>query len=240
MDFTDINVFAEVISDVEDARIKLSNRIFAMTERGDDNIDLKFIKNQMEETERLATRGLQTAMKRHPLGEWVRLQRGIGEKQAGRLLSVIGDPYIKGAQKEDGEIVEEARPRLVSELWAYSGMHVVDGEAPRHQRGVQGNWNDTARMRIRLISESCIRTMGGYYRRVYDDARTKYADSVHARDCKRCGPSGRPALVGSPLSDGHRHARALRIVSKEILKDMWLESRRIHENGEEPKLRLVA
>jgi len=43
--------------------------------------------------------------------------------------------------------------------------------------------------------------------------------------CVRCGPSGKPALPGSDWSAGHRHADALRVTAKEILKGLWLASR---------------
>jgi len=66
------------------------------------------------------------------------------------------------------------------------------------------------------------------YRLVYDAARAKYADAVHPAQCVRCGPAGSPALAGSKLSDAHKLARALRAVSKAIVKDLWREARRLH------------
>ena len=47
-------------------------------------------------------------------------------------------------------------------------------------------------------------------------------------ECKRCGPSGRPALPGSPWSDAHRHADALRVTGKEFLRLLWREAERLH------------
>lgn len=61
------------------------------------------------------------------------------------------------------------------------------------------------------------------------DGREKYADAKHPADCVRCGPKGKPALAGSDLSDGHKHARAIRLTAKEILKDLWIESRDIYQ-----------
>lgn len=167
-----------------------------------------------------AIKTLERKMKHHALGPWMQLQKGVGLKQGARLLASIGDPYWNDLHD---------RPRTVSELWSYSGYAVIDGEAPRRRKGVQGNWSEEARMRARLVSESCIKQTSGSYRKVYDDARTQYASVIHKKDCVRCGPSGNPAKIGSPLSLGHQHARALRRVSKEILKDMWKEAKRLHE-----------
>lgn len=169
-----------------------------------------------------AIKTLERKMKRHPLGPWMQAQKGVGLKQGARLLAAIGDPYWNDLH---------GRPRLVSELWSYSGYSVIDGLAPRRRKGVQGNWSEEARMRARLVSESCIKQTTGAYRKVYDDARLKYDGAIHKIDCIRCGPSGNPAKAGSPLSLGHQHARALRCVSKEILKDMWKEAKRIHEEA---------
>lgn len=38
---------------------------------------------------------------------------------------------------------------------------------------------------------------------------------------------GTAAVRGTPLTDGHKHARAMRLVAKEILKDLWIEARRV-------------
>lgn len=50
------------------------------------------------------------------------------------------------------------------------------------------------------------------YRDTYDQARALDAELQ----------AGRPA----PLSDGHMHARAMRKVSKAILRDLWAEARK--------------
>lgn len=108
--------------------------------------------------------------------------------------------------------------------------HRVDvGVAAKRARGQRANWSATAKMRAFLIAESCVKQRSSPYRKVYDDARDKYADAVHAVPCVRCGPAGKPAPEGSPLSDGHKHARALRAVAKAVLKDLWREAKRIHE-----------
>ncbi len=103
------------------------------------------------------------------------------------------------------------------------------GVAPKRTKGQRANWSSTAKMRAYLIAESCVKVRHSPFRKVYDDTRTKYADAVHKVPCVRCGPKGKPAVVGSPLSDGHKHARALRAVAKEVLRELWRESKRLHE-----------
>jgi hypothetical protein len=75
---------------------------------------------------------------------------------------------------------------------------------------------------------SCTCVAGGFvYRAVYDSGRLKYRDATHSWPCPGCGPKYEPAEVGSPLSEKHKDQRALRLTAKAILKDLWVEARRI-------------
>jgi len=122
------------------------------------------------------------------------------------------------------------------------------GVAATRTRGQRIHWSPEAKSRLYVIAEACMKQLAkpcavdetlGYavhvegcrcspYRLVYDTARAKYADAVHPAQCVRCGPAGSPALAGSKLSDAHKFARALRAVSKAIVKDLWREARRLH------------
>jgi hypothetical protein len=222
-------IYTDTLDDQEKARIALSNRIFAMKEKGLVDPILDDLLTSVQKLEKEAERGLKRHIRKEPLYPWISSQVGLGEKQVARLLGAIGDPYLRPVFDDNNELVEMV-PRTVSQLWGYCGMGVVDRlYAPRYEKGVQANWNDVARMRIRLIAESCMKQKSSPYRSVYDDGRAKYKDAVHKVECKQCGPKGNPAQIDSPLNDGHQHARALRLVSKAILKDLWIEGKRLHE-----------
>ena len=138
--------------------------------------------------EHRSTLELAFAMRAHPLGPWVKRTVGIGEKQGARLLAAIGDPAARA---------------MPSQLWQYCGH----GAPSKRQRGVKSWWNPTAKMRVHLIAESCIKQRTSPYRAVYDEARMDWA----ARD----------------TSDGHKHNHALRMVGKAILLDLWREAKEI-------------
>lgn len=235
-----LGILADVLDDYEKVRIANDNRVRQLTRTEEDSdgeergfgltLDhpnvarLQASVVALADAEADAVKNLQKAMKTHPLGPWVKAQAGIGEKQAARLLATIGDPFWNDLHQ---------RPRTVSELWAYCGYAVNNGHAQGRRRGEQANWSADAKMRAFLIAASCIKQPAAKskYRRIYDDARAKYADVEHPHECKRCGPAGKPAQPGSPLSAGHQHARAMRLMSKEILKDLWIESKRLYEEG---------
>lgn len=262
-----MRLLAEILDDLEDTRIANENRLrqmtrdepdadgnergFGLTEDHPDVARLAAMVDALAKLEHEATLNLQRSMRAHPLGPWVKAQRGIGEKQAARLLAAIHDPYWH-------EVLD--RPRTVSELWAYAGYHtlpvgqqtadthgtIADGSktghvdqsgcdapstsvhvAARRAKGQRANWSADAKMRAFLISESVVKA-GGPWREVYDKRKAATEGRVHAAPCIRCGPSGKPALPGSEWSKGHRHADALRITSKEILKGLWTEAKRLH------------
>lgn len=244
---------AEIVDDLERVRNANQNRLRQLTrvgvdkdgeERGFgldlDNLDVlrlqKLVKHLSDAYDE-SVKNLEKVMRAHPLGPWVKKTAGLGDKQTARLLAAIGDPYW--------HLVEE-RPRTVSELWAYSGYHVIGGHAadhetseaqkstvggvaPRRQKGKKLNWSQAARMRAHLIAESCLKAKTSPYNPVYYQTREKYAEAVHNHPCAPCGTKGKPAAIGTPLKDGHKHARALRAVAKEVLKGLWIESKHLHE-----------
>jgi len=234
-------IIADQLDDIENSRIAANNRWHALTTTSGDfgkginpNLpEAQAVRRHADELERLEhqmTLTLQRVVRQHPLHDWIKRSRGVGEKQAARLLAAIGDPATR------------TNP---SQLWAYCGLHVVNGQAPTRRRGEKGNWNDEARKRVWVIAEACVKagvrksddvddalfydTNGRYalsdYGQVYLDAREKHNDALHQHPCVRCGPKGHPAEPGTPLSRSHQQARAYRAVMKQILLDLWREAR---------------
>lgn len=249
-----LGLLADVVDDLEGVRKANENRLRTLTDTSEygfgltlDNPDvarLAQLVNRIKTSEADAIKQLQRTMRRHPLWPWAKDIKGVGEKQFARLLASIRDPYWNDLHE---------RPRKLRELRAYCGYHVLDypgdkdslesksvavaGVAPKHLRGQQGNWNDKARMRAWLIAtQLIILNKDGKYRKVYDEARLKYADSLHPSVCVRCGPKGKPAQLGSPRSDAHCHAMALRKVAVEFLNDLWAEAKTLHETSSAPAL----
>lgn len=236
-----LGLLADVLDDLEKVRIANENRVrqLTRTEADSDGENRGFgltlnnpmvrkltrTVDELAQAEHDAILNLQKAMRDHPLGPWVKSQAGVGEKQAARLLATIGDPYWNDLYQ---------RPRTVSELWAFCGYAVHGGHAQARRKGERSNWSPDAKMRTYLVAVSCVKQSAekSKYRQVYDLGREKYADAVHPFECKRCGPAGSPAAAGSPLSAGHQHNRAIRLMSKELLKDLWIASRDLYTEKE--------
>lgn len=236
MDYRTLGLLSETLSDLEEVRIRMENRLRSLTmltseEDGtlhgfgmdaDEPMVQEYVKYvaNMQEVEKQSIKVIQKALKNSPLGAFVASQKGLGEKTVARLLGSIGDPYWHTV---------EDRPRRVGELWAYCGMDVRGGKAPRRTKGTQSNWNSEARKRVWLIAKSVEKQSSGKYRTIYDTSKLQYSMNPHTQDCAQC-----KAKAGEPLKPGHAQARALRKVAKEVLKDLWLESRKMHEEKELP------
>lgn len=228
---------AAMLADLEAVRIAQANRLGDLTRSGPDadgivrglGLDTRdpdvarvtAIVDIIGNAERQAILHLQRTMRRHPLGPWIKAQKGVGDKQAARLLAVIGDPYINAST---------GQPRTVSALWAYCGH---GDPARRKRKGMTqadlfALGNPEAKKRVWAIAASCLKAQGPYAD-VYYARKEATEGREHAGECVRCGPSGHPAQPGSPWSDAHRHADALRVLGKTFLRDLWTEARRLHQ-----------
>lgn len=188
-------IFADAVDDLERVRIATDNRLRSLRQVKGMEVSpeadrMEALAGQIAALEHQAILDLQRAMRAHPLGPFVKRTIGLGEKQAARLLAAIGDPTTRAN---------------VAKLWAYCGLHVIDGKRPRRQKGQQSNWNNTAKMRARLCAESCMKQSRSPYRPVYDAERAKWAE----RD----------------TTDLHKHNHALAVVAKAILRDLWCEAK---------------
>jgi hypothetical protein len=246
-------LFADQLGDVEALRIATENRLRSLFSDEDwgkgvssDLPEAQALSSHLEAiraAEHGITLQLKRAMRAHYLGPWCKATVGVGEKQLGRLLASIGDPadrerpsrlwaycglhVLHPGQSSSGAHISSVGVDPTGDpgqAWS-DAHHRNAGVAPTRTRGQKANWSTEAKTRTYLIAESCIKHRHSPYRAVYDEGRTKYADALHVHPCKRCGPAGKPAEAGSPLSLGHQHARAMRLVMKRLLLDLWKQSR---------------
>lgn len=147
-----------------------------------------------------------------------------------RSIATDGAYFPAGQGADNGQTYRAGRDQLAARHpgHAQNEAHVVFAwVAARRQRGQRANWSTKAKTRAYLIAESCLKA-GGPYRDVYDKRKAHTEGRTHAAPCAPCGSKGKPAAAGSAWRDGHRHADALRIAAKTILRDLWREARRIH------------
>lgn len=251
-------VHATSHGDLEKLRIASENRlrILTTTEPDDDGVMRGFglseshpdvarlagITAALVSLEHDAELGLKRSLRRCSIHPWVKAQVGLGEKQVARLLGAVGDPYWHLA---------EDRPRTVSELWAYSGLHVLPASRRRgdaHTTSAGGDQAGDPGPSVSEVSGDHPGTAGVAARRRKGQQANWSTDAkmrayLCATSCIKQERSPyravyltrreHTAVTHPEWTPGHSHADGLRIASKAILRDLWRESRRLHGHQEE-------
>lgn len=245
-----IKSLGSLLDDIEGTRKANGNRIGALERRhGSSFPHLEAIHGQLAKVEHQAELELCRFWRRHPLAPWAKEIPGLGEKLAARLIAQIGDPVQRAighwekSELSDGAIhrewvIDGYEPRTVGQLLAYCGhgdpaRSRIGRDASQEELFKRGN--PKAKVRVYLIAAQFVRTIGDAernaprspYRDIYEEWRERYAEKTHEASCVRCGPSGHPALPGSPWSKAHQMAAAIRNTGKVFLEDIWVEATRL-------------
>ena len=227
--WVELRITADLFARAQAERIAVNNLL-----RTSDHDLFGPIVAALEETERLCKLALRRCYRKVVPASLRNLQKtepGLGEDSFARILGHLGDPLIATPHWWEGtgsnRVLMQGEPyvRTISQLWQYCGH----GRPGRISKGANATelaamGSPTLKMLVHLQAEWCMRQQGRY-RNLYTAAREAVENKAHSVPCVRCGPSGRPAAEGTPWSKGHQHAHALRIIGKEILRDMWLARR---------------
>tara|TARA_Y100000593_G_C4320080_1_gene343274 strand:+ start:455 stop:1426 length:972 start_codon:yes stop_codon:yes gene_type:complete len=141
--------------------------------------------------------------------------KGVGIASAGELVTIIKD-------------IE--RFPTVSKLWAYFGLDVRNGKAPKRKKGELANWSQRGRSLILNDIVSNGFKMGGAatekrpepfkWRSVYDEFKSKELEKNELR------------AEEDQLSNGHMDNRAVRRTGKEFLKMVWNKWKALNQQNE--------
>lgn len=229
----ELRIWAEMFHDSQQARIAAVNR----AERGGvEPIIYEAYTDSLKRAEHeclLAMRRCYRRVVPEPIQSWQKAMTGIGIDRLAKILGHLGHPvwatphHWEGTGSNRVLITDPPFERSIGQLWQYCGH----GAPARKRKGMSAD--DLAAMGSPVLKSllwnaatECMKCRNSPFRLVYEEARQNVADKVHTVECVRCGPSGKPAQPGDPWSAGHQHAHALRIVGKEILRDLWLVANR--------------
>ena len=165
---------------------------------------------------------VKTMVAEEPIYEaWLQHVVGIGPALSAGLISRIGSVH---------------RFESISALWAYAGMHVVDGKATKRTRGQKANWNAELRKLVAFkIPAQFVKVRSSLGRKLYDQYKDFY-ERVHDGRCPiwsdpkaKINSAGTKATVnGKGCSrKGHIHNMATRKVGKVFLSCLWVAWREL-------------
>lgn len=183
-------------------------------------------------------KSLVALVRQHPMAGFIERDcPGLGLGGFGRLLGCTGtlDNFAN-----------------VAKLWAFLGMHVVGGRAPRRVKGTRSNWSRQGRVVCHQIGDAIVKLGRGQYHAAYAKKRAEYLarprlgpsgcpfGHEHRGDEKREDAKGWKRKIGvdrvvqcvktkddGAESSAHVHMASMRYAVKELLKDLWVEWRRL-------------
>jgi hypothetical protein len=188
------NLFGAIVDayvTAQRARIQWSNRMSAYT-RGTDQpespelLSARSYTEAFQAIENRAREEFGSYLDSHPAWPWLNAQKGISVTLAAKLVSRI----------------DIHRTPRVSNLWSLAGFSVIDGHAPRLEKGKKRTWDGRLKTTCWLCGRSFL-MCGSPYRDRYDQAKAKFA-SAHP-----------------DWSLGHIHNAAMGKMIKFFLFDFW-------------------
>lgn len=245
MALIEIRFLCRLLDDIEKTRIANDNRADSITRIMGVPASVAIphfydLTIQIAKIEQDTIKLIEEVWKEHPLAEWQNNYLGLGAKSAARLISIIDDPTIGtvGYWENEGEpnrrwVITGVFQRNIGKLWAYCG--IGDPERTLYpsisQEDMLRLGNPYAKKQVWVITNSLVRLAGptekrnsppSILRAHYEFVKNKNEKAVHDKICVRCGSKGKPAQIGSPLSDGHKDGRARRETGKEFLRHLWI------------------
>jgi len=156
-----------------------------------------------------------------------------GKNDTQHLLAFSREQYELAQKTAQGGYLIPTRRGIeafdtVSKYWAWWGLHVVDGHAPKRKRGENINWNTTMRTLSWKIGKQFV-MQGRGYRQVIDKEKDRLTEQrlplgkcPHYEECK-----ARLKKRKEPACKGHIHAMATRKAVKLFVSHLYQKWRRI-------------
>lgn len=248
--YAELRMWAEAFADAQQFRIVFENKDRSGQVPTDALAGTIDIYREAEERLRKEMTACYRATVPARLLQWQEESAGIGEATLARLLGITGDPRRGLPQHWAGEgrnrvlVPGEPFDRTVGQLWQYCGVGArKNREVKGDAAALMANGSPDAKKLVYLLAQSQVKSNakgGAAYRHVYDQVKAKYAEKVHAYECPggyfnalyvkcKTGKDKAYAQAGDPYQPSHVNAIALRIVGKEILRDIWRTA-----GGDEP------
>lgn len=197
---TDLGLVVRQFVDVQTQRVAMGNRLAAYGRLGYEATAAHHVFDGFKVLEKDIGKTVAKLLKYEPIYTlYLSNILGVGPGISGELITRIGDP---------------GRFDTISALWSYMGLGVVNGKAPKRQRGQKAAWNHRLRMVVlgRMVPQfiKLKNNHGCFGRQLYDQYKAFYME----RD-------------GESLTKMHIENRARRKVGKVFVSCLWVAWRRI-------------
>lgn len=242
-DYLEIRRLSDCLYDIQETRKRVINRMRKMP-----YIE---IFEDLEPIEDRVTKLIAKKLKHIPIWtEFISKVKGVGPRLGGYVIGKTMVKFIpvsaeeladyspsqqKLAQKtENGKYMVPTRRGIeafdnISKYWAYWGLGVEDGHAPRLKKGEKAGYDPVNRAKTWNISNQFV-MQGDIYRATYDRyKKRKTAERTPPEKCPKYGinPICKKLIAEGkePSCTSHIHNMSRRYAVKEFFKDLWLNWR---------------
>ncbi|XOA42632.1 MAG: hypothetical protein ACKKMO_02370 [Candidatus Nealsonbacteria bacterium] len=154
---------------------------------------------------------------------------GIGEHLAALVIGGFASGF------REGEGIEHFK--TVSQMWAFAGLNVVDGKAPKRERNKKITFSSSLKSSLLgRLGSSFLRQSAekSGYRGYYDESKASLYERFQ-REERKIVPSsklpkderGKRHETPEVISEGHVHRMALRKAIKLFVSHLWEEWRKV-------------
>jgi len=203
--------------DFQKTKNQFFNRVRETIEAGSDK-DFEVIGKKLENNESVMAAIVKRELDNVPIyNEFFIPIKGLSTYMSASIISSIKD--IK-------------RFQTVSKLWAYSGLHVIDGKAVKRKAGEKCNWNGFLKSKLRVAAD-CLMKLNFdadhqplRYRKFYDDYKNRRENVVACHLTKEehaKSKDSKATWLPNGCTKGHIHNMSLRYIEKMLLQDLWLK-----------------
>lgn len=229
-----LNVYAKAFYDFQEVKNGFKNRLRSAEEvekaPEDKKDELARFEKDLQKAENSMLRVVESYLEVYPVyTEFLTKIRGCAVRMSACMVTSIGD--IK-------------RFATVSKLWAYAGLHVIDGRAARRTKGEKSNWNQFLKTKLHVLADCLIKQNFDpdtkrplRYRKFYDDYKTRMENraSCHLTREEHSKKAVAPVQTNKPMqkhqvtwlangcTKGHTHNMAMRYVQKMFLQDLFMK-----------------
>lgn len=218
----DLALVVRQFNAIQDFRVAMNNRIQAYARIDYSAEHAREVHDATKKLEEHIKKVITKLVKVEPIYDtWLQHVEGLGPVLSAGLITRIGNVH---------------RFESVSAIWAYAGMHVVDGKAPRRRKGHKANWDGELRELVAFkIPAQFVKRTHTFGRKLYDHYVAFYEQTHDAKCPTWSHPEAKVNKMGTKATlngkgcsrRGHIYKMTTRKVGKRFLACLWAAWRKL-------------
>lgn len=196
---------------IEKLRIDVQIRNTHLAKNGKEDLLTIELHKRIKDLEDWVDGKIANFVKEHPARHWFSRVKGVGRENIAKVVAIVD--------------IEKANS--ISGLWKFAGFHVVNGKAPKPERGQKLEYSRKLRTMCWRLAATLLKAKGVFYN-YYKEEKAKYSERFR-NEGKKIVPTKQLPQKNNKyyepegtISKLHLHMMALRKMIKLFLACLWL------------------